>query len=126
MDKMMAEDFVGISMSGQVNTKEQQLDRVKTRKMVVTKVDLTDRKIKLVGTIAIVTCQADVEGTGETGSMKGLYRYTRIYQRLSTGEWKITSFEATRIHQPRSDAEKKTKSRPSSSNNAAVVEPRFG
>jgi ketosteroid isomerase-like protein len=126
MDKMLADDFVGISMSGQVNTKAQQLDRVKTRKLVVTKVELSDMKVKLLGTVAIVTSQADVEGTAETGSVKGIYRYTRIYQHMPTGEWKITSFEATRVRPPKSNTERKAGAPPSSSNNANIAEPRFG
>jgi ketosteroid isomerase-like protein len=126
MDKMLADDFIGISMSGQVNTKAQQLDRVKTRKLVVTKIDLTDMKVKLLGTVAIVTSQADVEGTAEAGSVKGIYRYTRIYQHLPTGEWKITSFEATRVRPPKSNADRKAGPPPSSSNNAHIAEPRFG
>jgi ketosteroid isomerase-like protein len=125
MDKMLAEDFVGISMSGQVNTKAQQLDRVRTRKLVVTKVDLSDMKVKLLGTVAIVTSQADVEGTAEAGSVKGIYRYTRIYQHMPNGDWKITSFEATRVHTPKSNADTKA-GPPSSSNATAVIKPRFG
>jgi ketosteroid isomerase-like protein len=125
MDKMLADDFIGISMSGQVNTKAQQLERVRTRKLVVTKVELSDMKVKLVGTIAIVTCQAEVEGTNESGSMKGLYRYTRIYQRLPIGEWKITSFEATRIRPAKADGSKNHRPMPESPS-APVEEPRFG
>ena len=97
MDRMLSEDFIGISMSGQVNTKAQQLERVRTRKLVITKVELSDMKVKLVGSVAIVTSRAEVEGTNEGVSVKGMYRYTRVYQRLPSGEWKITSFEATRI-----------------------------
>ena len=125
MDKMLADDFIGISMSGQVNTKAQQLERVRTRKLVVSKVVLSDMKVKLVGSIAIVTCKAEVEGTSESGSMKGLYRYTRIYQRLPSGEWKITSFEATRIRPAKADGSK-TRSPIPAGPSAPVEEPRFG
>ncbi len=34
MESMLSDDFIGISMSGQVNTKAQQLDRMRTRKLV--------------------------------------------------------------------------------------------
>jgi hypothetical protein len=27
----------------------------------------------------------------------GKFRYTRVYQRLPDGSWKVTSFEATRL-----------------------------
>jgi ketosteroid isomerase-like protein len=97
MDKMLSEDFIGISMSGQVNTKAQLLDRVRAHKVALSKVELSDMKVKLIGGIAIVTSRAEVEGTNEGASVKGTYRYTRVYQRLPSGGWKITSFEATRV-----------------------------
>ena len=97
IDRLLSEDFIGISMAGQANTKSQQLDRFRTRKLVLTRLDLEDRKIKLLGTVAIVTCLAQVEGTNEGESMKGTYRYTRVYQQVSPGVWKTTNFEATRV-----------------------------
>jgi ketosteroid isomerase-like protein len=127
MDKMLADDFIGISMSGQVNTKAQQLDRVKSRRLVVTKVNLSDMKIKLVGAVAIVTCQAEVEGMNESEQMKGLYRYTRIYQMRPNGEWKITSFEATRIRPPKNSVDRKAgQSSMGPAASRMFAEPRFG
>jgi ketosteroid isomerase-like protein len=97
MDKLLSDDYVGISMNGQVNTKTQQLDRIRTRSLSITKLTLSDLRVKLVGTIAIVTSLAELEGTNEGVSMTGTYRYTRVYQRLPNGAWKITNFEATRV-----------------------------
>lgn len=124
MDKMLADDFVGISMSGQVNTKAQQLERIRTRKLVISKIELSDMKVKLKGAVAIVTSQAEVEGTSEDGSVKGTYRYTRIYQRETNGDWKITNFEATRIHAPKTAGENSGARVPADA--ARVEEPRFG
>ena len=100
MDTLLADDFVGISITGQANNKSQQLDRYRRRTLVLTRIDLDDRKIKLVGNIAVVTSLAQVEGTNEGESMKGTYRYTRVYQRVAPGVWKTTNFEATRVPQP--------------------------
>lgn len=97
MDKLLSEDYVGISWTGQVNNKVMQLDRIRTRTVVVQKMDLSDIKIKIVGTVAIVTSRASVEGSTDGIDIKGDFRYTRVYQRLPTGVWKITNFEATRI-----------------------------
>jgi ketosteroid isomerase-like protein len=97
MDKLLSDDYIGITMTGQVNTKSQQLDRMRMHKIALTKLDLGDRQVKLVGSIAIVTSRAEVEGTNEGAPVKGTYRYTRVYQRLPSGGWKITSFEATRV-----------------------------
>jgi ketosteroid isomerase-like protein len=100
MDKLLSEDYVGISMNGQVVTKMQQLDRIRNRQLVVTKIDLDDVKVKLIGTTAIVTSLASVEGTSDGSTIRGTYRYTRVYLRLPTGVWKITNFEATRVGKP--------------------------
>ena len=100
MDKLLSDDYVGISMNGQVVTKMQQLDRLRNRQLVLTKIDLDDVKVKLIGTTAIVTSRAEIEGTNEGVSVRGTYRYTRIYSRSPGGEWKITNFEATRVGPP--------------------------
>ena len=97
MDRLLSDDYVGISMTGQVNTKAQQLSRIRNHSFVITKIDLGDMKVKLVGEVAIVTVRAYVEGTNVGGAMNGTFRYTRIYQHLPGGGWKITNFEATRI-----------------------------
>jgi ketosteroid isomerase-like protein len=97
MDRLLSEDYVGITMNGQVVTKTQQLERMRARQFVLTKIELNDVKVKLIGTTAIVTCQAEVEGTNEGNAIRGTYRYTRVYSRLPSGAWKITNFEATRV-----------------------------
>jgi ketosteroid isomerase-like protein len=103
MDKLLSDDYIGISMTGQVNTKMQQLDRMRLHKVELTRLDLGDRQVKLIGSIAIVTSRAEVEGTNEGVPVKGTFRYTRVYQRLPSGGWKITSFEATRVPGPKHD-----------------------
>ena len=115
LDRFMSEDYVGISMSGEVNTKAQQLSRIRDRSFVLTRIDLEDTKVKLLGQVAIVTGKASVEGTSEGTSMNGKYRYTRIYQRNPSGEgWKVTNFEATRIHHRKDAAiEARSDGRPS-------------
>src|ERR1035437_5773513 len=100
MDKLLSDDYVGITMAGQLVTKTQQLDRMRNRSMVLTKIELTDVKVKMIGTIAIVTSLAEVDGTNDGEPMHGTFRYTRVYSRLPSGVWKITNFEATRVEAP--------------------------
>jgi ketosteroid isomerase-like protein len=97
MDKLLSEDYFGISMTGQVNTKAQQLDRMRKRTLMLSRIDLSDLKVKLIGSTAIVTSRAVVEGVSDGLPMRGSFRYTRVYQRTAAGQWKITNFEATRI-----------------------------
>ncbi len=95
MDKLLSDDYLGINAGGEVLTKTQQLDHMRDGKFKLTKLDVTDTRIKLVGNIAIVTCLAEVEGTSDDEALHGAYRYTRIYQRLAGGVWRITNFEVT-------------------------------
>jgi ketosteroid isomerase-like protein len=107
MAKLLSDDFVGISMTGQVVTKTQQLDRMRSQKMVLTRIDLTDMKVKLIGSTAIVTSLAEVEGTNDGVPIHGVFRYTRVYARQFSGMWKITNYEATRVGPPPPPGEKR-------------------
>jgi ketosteroid isomerase-like protein len=98
MDRLLSDDFVGITASGQVTTKAQQLARVRDRVIVLTQLNLSDIKVKLIGPIvAVVTSRAEIKGTNDGVPISGAFRYTRVYQRLASGMWKITSFESTRV-----------------------------
>lgn len=99
MEKLLSEDYVGITVSGQVVTRAQQIDRMRQRQLMITRFEVSDMKIKLIagGKVAIVNAMAQVEGTADTRRIDGSFRYTRVYQRRPSGAWKITSFEATRI-----------------------------
>ena len=101
MDKLLSDDYLGITATGEVLTKAQQLDHMRDKKLVLAELRTSELKIKLIGHIAIVTSLAEVEGTSDGDTMHGAYRYTRVYQRMPNGSWKITSFEVTpttRLH----------------------------
>ncbi len=119
MGKLLSDDFVGINMSGQVVTKMQLLDRMRRRRTVLTRLDLDDVHVKLLGQTAIVTSRAEVEGTNEGAPVHGNYRYTRVYTRTATGAWQITNFEATRVGPPPPPPG----SRPSADTPAALAAP---
>lgn len=100
MDKLLSDDYIGITMNGQVVTKHQQLERMRNRQLVVTRIDMDDMKVKLIGSTAVVTSLINIDGTLDGNDMHGTYRYTRVYTRLPSGAWKITNFEATRVNRP--------------------------
>lgn len=97
MDRLLSDDFVGISVSGELNTKSQQMDRMRSRALVLTELQLSDIKIKLLGQVAVVTGRARAEGMSGGAPLKGNFRYTRVYLHTPGGGWKITNFEVTRI-----------------------------
>ncbi len=97
MDRLLAEDFLGITASGQVVTKAQQLDRMRTRSIDLRRLDILDSKIKISGNLAVVTSLAQIDGMMDGHPVVGSFRYTRVYQRGPASVWRITNFEATRV-----------------------------
>ncbi|MES2390063.1 MAG: nuclear transport factor 2 family protein, partial [Acidobacteriota bacterium] len=87
MDKLLSDDYLGITGNGQVVTKLQQLDHMRTRTLAIDQLDITDVKIKRLGNVAIVTSQAQIDGTSEGQPLHGRFRSTRVYQRLPGGLW---------------------------------------
>jgi ketosteroid isomerase-like protein len=95
MDKLLSDDYLGIQANGEVVTKAQQLDHMRNHQFVIDKLDTSDVKIKLINNVAIVTSLAQVTGVVDGDHLQGSYRYTRIYQHLLSGAWKVTNFEVT-------------------------------
>jgi ketosteroid isomerase-like protein len=97
MDALLADDYMGITASGTLQTKDQTLANLRAGKLHLTALDISDRKVRFYGTTALVTSLAEVQGANADGDITGSFRYTRVYARDERGEWKIVSFEASRI-----------------------------
>jgi len=97
MESLLADDYMAITASGTLQTKEQALANLRSGRVHLTIMDISDRKVRFYGTTALVTSMAQVQGTNAEGNMTGSFRYTRVYVRDLKGEWKIVSFEASRI-----------------------------
>ena len=94
MDRMLAEDYVGMTMQGQVTTKTQQLRRMQERRTVMRRLDLSDVKVRLTGEVAVVTMRARVIGTSTAGAVDGRFRCRQVFHLLPNGRWAMTNFEA--------------------------------
>jgi ketosteroid isomerase-like protein len=97
MDHLLADDYIGISANGTVETKAQALALRKAGTVKISQLELTDLKVRVYGDTAVVTSRADLEGINGQSDISGNYRYTRVYNRR-LGQWKIVSFEASRMH----------------------------
>ena len=71
MDRLLSEDYIGISMTGQVSTKPQQLERARNRRIVITRLDLGDVHVKVIGASGIVAAGGGVGVTKGGVSVKG-------------------------------------------------------
>jgi len=99
MEALLADDYMAITPSGTLQTKEQALASLRSGRVHFKTLNISDRKVRFYGTTALVTSLAQVEGTAGEGSISGSFRYTRVYVRDAHGKWKIVSFEASRIRE---------------------------
>ncbi len=101
MDALLADDYIGITPYGTIEDKQQTLARLRAGGRRVTSLTISERKVRFYERTAVVTSLAEVQVTNAEGSdASGSYRYTRVYVRNEQGDWKIVSFEASRIREP--------------------------
>jgi ketosteroid isomerase-like protein len=99
MNRLLADDYIGISSNGIVENKDQELAQRRAGTVRINSLDITDVHVRVYadGQIAVVTSLADLQGTNGATDISGQYRYTRVYN-LRHGQWQIVSFEASRMH----------------------------
>jgi ketosteroid isomerase-like protein len=99
LDQLLAEDYIAITANGSLQSKEQTLENLKAGSLHLSAIDFSDRKVRFYGQTALVTSRAEISGKTGEGDASGSYRYTRVYVRDGHGDWKIVSFEASRIRE---------------------------
>lgn len=99
LDRLVADDYIGIGANGMLQTKQQLLASRAAGKVHFDKIEYNDTKIRVYGDTAVVTTTAEIEARSEAnGDFSGKYRYTRVYTRHNTaGSWRVVSFESSRV-----------------------------
>ena len=100
MDALLADDYMAITPTGILQSKEQALANLRAGTVHFNSIDLSDRKIRLYGTTALVTSRAEVTGLARTATFPEATVYTRVYVKDAHGAWHIVSFEASKIKEP--------------------------
>jgi ketosteroid isomerase-like protein len=96
IDRLLADDYLGISALGMLETKSDVLALTRGGTRKITELDISDVKIRIYGDTAVVTSKVDLVGKSEGRDISGRYRYTRVYTNRG-GQWKIVSFESSRM-----------------------------
>jgi ketosteroid isomerase-like protein len=99
LDGLLADDYTGITAKGAIQTKVQAIENLRSGGLQLTALSISDRKVRIYGSTAVVTSLAELTGTRSDQELTGRYRYTRVYVRNQMGQWKIVSFEASRIQE---------------------------
>jgi ketosteroid isomerase-like protein len=100
MDRLLDEEYTGISTNGLIQTKEQAIAARRAGTLVLKKLSFSDVKVRVYagGSAAVVTSKAEVMGSNGGEDISGHYRYMRVYAK-KLGTWHIVNFIATPIDQ---------------------------
>jgi ketosteroid isomerase-like protein len=96
VNRLLADDYLGINPDGTLQTKADALAQQRSGTMKVSNIDPENVKVRVYGDTAVVTSRVAVQGHDGNRDIGGRYHYTHVYSRKS-GDWKIVSFEASRI-----------------------------
>jgi ketosteroid isomerase-like protein len=96
INRLLADDYLGINPNGTLETKADALAQRRAGTTKISSIDPINLKVRVYGDTAVVTSQVQVKGHDGDRDISGRYHYTRVYS-LRSGEWKVVSFEASRI-----------------------------
>ena len=71
-DRLLADDYLGISANGTLETKADELMRRRTGSLHITQLELSDIKVRIYGDTAVVTSKADLVGKTATATLAGI------------------------------------------------------
>jgi len=100
MDSLLAPDYMGITANGTLQSRDETMQSLSSGRLHFSLLQVTDRKVRFYGSTAVVTSLANIQATTPDGRLTGNYRYTHVYVRDPEGDWKIVSFEASRVREP--------------------------
>jgi ketosteroid isomerase-like protein len=96
INRLLADDYLGINPNGTLETKADALALRRAGTTKISSIDPINMKVRVYGDTAVVTSQVQLEGHDGDRDISGRYHYTRVYSHRS-GEWKVVSFEASRM-----------------------------
>ncbi len=89
LDKLLATDLIFTNHLGQLMTKKDDLTAHKQKILKISKIVISDQKIKIYGDIAIVVAHAHIVARFNDEESENNFRFTRVWRRVSKNAWEI-------------------------------------
>src|ERR1700736_1364349 len=99
LEKQTSDDYSLINMNGQMSGKAQMVNAFKTGQSKLTSDELSDMKVRVYGSTAVITGKADVKGMLGGKDATGQILFTRVYVKKN-GQWQSVAFLQTRVSTP--------------------------
>jgi len=99
-DQILADDYIGTDFDGNVGTKPQFLESLKSAESVITSSITDDMKVRIYGDAAVVTGRTTTVNEQYKGKdISGQYRWTDMWVKDYLGHWRCVAEHVSRIAQ---------------------------
>jgi ketosteroid isomerase-like protein len=95
VEKILAKDWVGIDYDGQVVDRAQMLAHMKTGSSTLQSEELSDMKVRVFGSTAVVTGKDSEKSTDRGKDSSGKYVWTDVFV-MHNGVWQVVASQSTK------------------------------
>ncbi len=94
LDELLAPELIFTSHLGQLVGKEDDLAAHRLGLIKVSALEYSDRHVRLIGDVAIVSVRARLSGTFAGNPASGDFRFTRVWALSPRGTWQVVAGHA--------------------------------
>jgi len=96
LDRIWADDLSFVNYRGQLLTKAQRMENIRTGATAFKSIKVTDQVVRAYGDAVVANAVSELEGqySGQEGS--GTYRVTTVWSRQG-GQWKMVAIQMTKM-----------------------------
>ena len=99
LEKQTSDDYTFINVYSRMSDKSQMVDAFKNGQSKLASDELSDMKVRVYGSTAVITGKADVKGTLGGKDTNGQIMFTRVYVKKG-GSWQSVAFQQTLVSNP--------------------------
>lgn len=96
LDALIADDLIFTSHTGQLLTKQDDVEAHSSGNIEIFTIESSEQKIKIDGDVAIVSVLLDISGSFYGSTEVGFYRFTRVWKN-NGGNWQVIAAHSTQV-----------------------------
>jgi ketosteroid isomerase-like protein len=89
LDELLAPDLLFTNHLGQLMTKQDDLNAHQSAIVKINKIEISDQRLKMIDSVAVVSVQARIRGTFAGESSESEFRFTRIWRKTQNDNWQV-------------------------------------
>lgn len=99
LHKILSDDLTFVHANGVVESKALFLQRLKNKDLIYHSIELKDLNVKMYANCAVVMGVSNIVAQGGKQKVNLDLRFTTVYVKDKTKEWKVVAYQSTRIMQ---------------------------